>query len=55
MKIKSIETFTRDPISIVRVKTEDGAEGWGQISPFAADISATVLHRMAAYDRDACG
>ena len=48
MKIQSIETFTRDPISIVRIRTEDGAEGWGQISPFAADISAEVLHRMVA-------
>ena len=48
MKIKSIETFTRDPISIVRIRTDDGAEGWGQVSPFAADISATVLHRMVA-------
>ena len=47
-KIQSIETFTRDPVSIVRVRTEDGAEGYGQISPYNADISAMVLHRQIA-------
>jgi L-alanine-DL-glutamate epimerase-like enolase superfamily enzyme len=48
MKIQRIETFTRGPLSIVRVRTEDGAEGIGQISPYNADISATVLHRQIA-------
>jgi len=48
MKIASIETFTKNPISIVRVTTDDGAEGWGQISPFNSDISALVLHRQVA-------
>ena len=49
MKIKSVETFTRAPhLSVVRVRTDDGAEGWGQISPFNADIAATVLHRQVA-------
>ena len=48
MKIKSIETFSRRDISLVRVRTDDGAEGWGQISPFNADISALVLHRQVA-------
>jgi L-alanine-DL-glutamate epimerase-like enolase superfamily enzyme len=48
MKIQSIETFTRDPICIVRVRTDDGAAGWGQTAPFHADISALVLHRQVA-------
>ena len=48
MNIKSIETFTRGPVSIVRVRTDDGAQGFGQIAPFNADISATVLHRQIA-------
>jgi L-alanine-DL-glutamate epimerase-like enolase superfamily enzyme len=48
MKITRIETFTRGHLSIVRVRTEDGAEGYGQISPYNADISATVLHRQVA-------
>ena len=48
MNIQSIETFTvGQQISIVRVRTDDG-EGFGQISPFNADISATVLHRQIA-------
>ncbi len=48
MKIKSIETYTKEPISIVRVQTDSGAEGWGQISPYNADISAMVMHRQIA-------
>ena len=48
MKIKSIETFTKDPLCIVRVRTDDGAEGYGQAAPFHADITATVLHRQIA-------
>jgi len=48
LKIKSIETFTSGSLSIVRARTDDGAEGYGQIAPFNADISATVLHRQIA-------
>ncbi len=48
MRIQSIETFTRREVGFVRVRTEDGAEGWGQMSPFNADISALVLHRHVA-------
>lgn len=48
MTIQKIETFTRGNLSIVRVTTDDGAEGYGQIAPFNADISATVLHRQIA-------
>ena len=47
-KIKTIETFTQGPVSIVRVRTDSGAEGCGQIAPFNADISALVLHRQIA-------
>ena len=48
MRIQRIETFTRGQLSIVRVTTDGGAEGWGQIAPFHADISATVLHQQVA-------
>lgn len=49
LRIHSIETFTQGThLSFVRVRTDDGSEGWGQISPFDADISATVLHRRIA-------
>ncbi|MGD8240718.1 MAG: mandelate racemase/muconate lactonizing enzyme family protein [Armatimonadota bacterium] len=46
MRVKSIETFATKSVTIVRVRTEDGAEGYGQTSPFNADITATVLHRQ---------
>jgi L-alanine-DL-glutamate epimerase-like enolase superfamily enzyme len=48
MKIQSIETFTRPEVGFVRIRTEDGAEGWGQMSTFNADISGLVLHRQVA-------
>jgi L-alanine-DL-glutamate epimerase-like enolase superfamily enzyme len=48
MRIASIETFSTRSIGMVRVRTDDGAEGWGQVSPFNADISATVMHRQVA-------
>ncbi len=48
MKIKSIETFSNEFVSLVRLRTETGAEGWGQLSPYNADISAMVLHRQVA-------
>lgn len=46
--IESIETFTRNPVSIVRVRTSSGAEGYGQISTYDADISAMIMHRKIA-------
>ncbi len=48
MKIASIETFSNQRLAIVRVRTDDGLEGYGQVAPFHADISATVLHRQIA-------
>ena len=48
MKIQSIETFAKSQVTVVRVRTDDGAEGWGQTAPFNADITAQVLHRQVA-------
>ncbi len=49
MNIKRIETYVNgQQIGIVRVEADDGAEGWGQLSPFNADITAQVLHRQVA-------
>lgn len=48
LKIKSLETFTHGHVSIVRVTTDDGSQGFGQISTYDADISATVFHRKIA-------
>ncbi|MEK3912821.1 mandelate racemase/muconate lactonizing enzyme family protein [Paenibacillus sp. FSL H7-0331] len=48
MKIKSIETFTTRNLSFVRVTSEDGLQGYGQIAPYHANISALVLHQQIA-------
>lgn len=48
MIIKRIETYARERFGLVRVVTDDGAEGWGQLSPFNADLSALVMHRQVA-------
>lgn len=53
MKLQSIETFVQGSgegkgIGLVRVRLEDGSEGWGQMAPSNADITALVLHRQVA-------
>ena len=48
MKITAIETFSTDFVGFVRVTTEDGKQGWGQVSTYNADISSLVLHRQIA-------
>lgn len=48
MKLQSIETFSTENISITRIKTNDGREGWGQISTYHSDIAALVMHRQVA-------
>ena len=48
MKLKSIETFTNEFVGFVRVTTEDGAQGWGQVSTYHSDITVQVLHRQVA-------
>ena len=48
MKIKSIETFSNEFVGLVRLRTDDGAEGWGQVSTYHADLASLVLHRQVA-------
>lgn len=50
MKIASIESFTDEKarLGVVRVQTDDGAEGYGEMAHGNADISAMVLHRQVA-------
>jgi len=48
MKINRIESFSDRFVGFVRVTAEDGAHGWGQVSPYNADITAEVLHRQVA-------
>ena len=48
MRIQRLETYTQRDLSLVKVITDDGAEGMGQISPYDADISSLVFHRLVA-------
>jgi L-alanine-DL-glutamate epimerase-like enolase superfamily enzyme len=48
MKIRSLETFSTPNVGFVRVTAEDGSQGWGQVSPYNADISVEVFHRQIA-------
>src|SRR4051812_40590502 len=48
MKITTIETFDREPVCIVRVRTEDGREGFGQTAPGQSGILASILHHQLA-------
>lgn len=48
MKIARIETFCNEFVGFVRVTADTGAQGWGQVSAYNADISCTILHRQVA-------
>ena len=48
MRATRIETFATEFIGFVRITTEDGAVGWGQVSTYNSDITAAVLHRQVA-------
>ena len=48
MRIQKIETFTRPDVGFVRLTSDDGRFGWGQMSTYHADITAQVLHRQVA-------
>ncbi|NGM67505.1 mandelate racemase/muconate lactonizing enzyme family protein [Natronolimnobius sp. AArcel1] len=48
MEITILETFTSRRVGFVRVHTSDGDTGIGQLSPYNADIAATVFHRQIA-------
>lgn len=48
MRIKSIETFCDRYVGFVRLTTDAGLQGWGQVSPYNADITAVIVHRQIA-------
>ena len=48
MRITDFETFSTSTVSFVRATTADGTEGWGQISPYNADVATDVFHRQIA-------
>ncbi len=47
-KITRLETFAKEPFCLVRVATDDGKEGFGQIATYETEISALALHRRIA-------
>ena len=47
-RIARVETFATRDVALVRVRTDDGLEGWGQVAPYNADITACVVHRQVA-------
>jgi len=48
VKIQSLETFSTEFVGFVRVTTDDGRTGWGQMSTYNADITSQVFHRQVA-------
>jgi L-alanine-DL-glutamate epimerase-like enolase superfamily enzyme len=48
VRIERIETYATEEVALVRVRADDGGEGWGQVAPYNADITAQVLHRQVA-------
>jgi L-alanine-DL-glutamate epimerase-like enolase superfamily enzyme len=49
MKIAKIETFAVPLVGLLRITTDEGSQGWGQIATFeSADLVARVLHRQVS-------
>ncbi len=48
LTIAKIESWTQGSYGIVRVTTNDGRQGYGQLSSFEPDLTARVLHRQLA-------
>lgn len=46
LKIKSVESFRRGNAVFVKVKADDGSEGYGQLAPYHTNITVSVLHEM---------
>ena len=48
IRIMRLETYCNEFVGFVRVTTDDGREGWGQVSTYNADITCRILHRQVA-------
>ncbi len=48
MRIAKLETFATEDVGFVRLTSDTGAIGWGQMSTYHADITAKVFHRQVA-------
>lgn len=48
LKITKLETFGNEFVTFVRATAENGAQGWGQLSTYNADITCEIFHRQVA-------
>lgn len=49
LRLRKVETLVKDGnLAFVRVTADNGAEGWGQVSTYDADVSAQMAHRKVA-------
>lgn len=48
MKIKKLETFCNEFVGFVRATSDSGAQGWGQVSTYNADLTCEIFHRQVA-------
>ena len=48
MHITKLETFTTQAVGFVRATSNTGAQGWGQVSTYHADITCQIFHRQVA-------
>ena len=48
IKIKKLETFTTEYVSVVRLTMEDDSQGWGQMSTYFAQITSKIFHQQIA-------
>jgi L-alanine-DL-glutamate epimerase-like enolase superfamily enzyme len=48
VKIRKLETFCNEFVGFVRVTTDTGSQGWGQVSTYNADITCEIFHRQVA-------
>ncbi len=48
MKIAKLETFCSQAVGFVRLTTDSGHQGWGQVSTYNADITCDIFHRQVA-------
>lgn len=46
MLISKIETFSNEFVCFVKVTSDDDHQGWGQVAPYHADITAQIVHRQ---------
>ncbi|MGI9387453.1 MAG: hypothetical protein ACR2OX_08480 [Methyloligellaceae bacterium] len=48
MKFVRLETFCNEFVGFVRVTTDSGDYGWGQVSTYHSDITCQIFHRQVA-------